>query len=99
VAVTDIRGRGDSSADRPQDNPTAVGHDIAALIRHPGGPAVIVGHSFAAKSAGQVAVRDPEPVRGLVLVGFDPAMAKLNDDDLRMGNVRDISGVLTETTR
>lgn len=69
VAVMDIRGHGDSSADWPQYDPTAVGHDIAAVIRHLGGPAVIVGHSFAAKSAGQVAVREPELVRGLVLVG------------------------------
>lgn len=69
VAVMDIRGHGDSSAEWPQYTPTAVGQDIAALIRHLGGPAVIVGHSFAAKSAGQVAVREPELVRGLVLVG------------------------------
>ncbi|MFE3001900.1 alpha/beta fold hydrolase [Nocardia sp. NPDC059246] len=69
VAVKDIRGHGDSSADWPHYHPTAVGHDIAALIGHLGGPAVIVGHSFAAKSAGQVAVREPELVRGLVLVG------------------------------
>ncbi|MDY0829842.1 alpha/beta hydrolase [Microbacterium sp. BG28] len=69
VATADLRGHGDSSAgfDVYGDVPTA--SDIAALIRHLGDPAVIVGNSMAAGAAVIVAAEHPELVSGLVLVG------------------------------
>ena len=69
VATADLRGHGDSSAgfDVYGDVPTA--SDIAALIRHLGAPAVIVGNSMAAGAAVIVAAEHPELVSGLVLVG------------------------------
>ncbi|WDG18448.1 alpha/beta fold hydrolase [Microbacterium sp. Clip185] len=69
VATADLRGHGDSSAgfDAYGDVPTA--SDIAALIRHLGAPAVIVGNSMAAGAAVIVAAEHPELVSGLVLVG------------------------------
>jgi pimeloyl-ACP methyl ester carboxylesterase len=69
VAVTDLRGHGDSSPvfSAYGDEPTA--DDIAALIEHLSGPAVIVGNSMAAGSAVLVAAQHPELVSALVLIG------------------------------
>jgi pimeloyl-ACP methyl ester carboxylesterase len=69
VAVTDLRGHGDSSAafSAYGDEPTA--DDIAALIEHLSGPAIIVGNSMAAGSAVLVAAQHPELVSALVLIG------------------------------
>lgn len=69
VATADLRGHGDSSADFDSygDVPTAA--DIAALVRHLGAPATIVGNSMAAGAAVIVAAEHPELVSGLVLVG------------------------------
>jgi len=80
VAVMDLRGHGDSdhSFSEYGDLPTAA--DIEALVRHLGGPAVLVGNSMAAGSAVIVAARYPELVRGLVLIGpfvRDPAASAL----------------------
>lgn len=70
VVTMDLRGHGESSLDWPEYSPTAVAADITALITHlGGGPAVIIGHSFAAKSAVQVAIANPELVDKLVLLG------------------------------
>ncbi len=69
VATMDVRGHGDSSADWPAYSTPAVADDITALIHHLGGPAVVVGHSFAAGSAAMVAERSPELVEGLVMLG------------------------------
>jgi len=69
VALTDLRGHGDSSAtfDDYGDEPTA--GDVTALIEKLGGPAIIVGNSLAGGSAVLVAAARPDLVAGLVLVG------------------------------
>ena len=69
VAVTDLRGHGDSDATFTVygDEPTA--SDIAALIDQLGGPALIVGNSMAAGSAVIVAAEHPDLVSGLALIG------------------------------
>lgn len=69
VALTDLRGHGDSDAGFTDygDEPTA--GDIAALIEQLGGPALIVGNSMAAGSAVLVAAEHPELVSGLALLG------------------------------
>lgn len=69
VAVTDLRGQGDSGATFTEygDEPTA--GDIAALITQLGGPALVVGSSMAAGSAVLVGAQRPELVTGLVLIG------------------------------
>lgn len=69
VAVTDLRGHGDSDASFVAygDEPTA--DDIAALITELGAPALIVGNSMAAGSAVLVAAEHPELVTGLALIG------------------------------
>jgi pimeloyl-ACP methyl ester carboxylesterase len=69
VVTTDLRGHGDSDAAFSSYGTDATAADIAALLRHLGEPAIIVGNSMAAGSAVIVAAEFPELVSGLVLVG------------------------------
>ncbi|HZE37616.1 MAG TPA: alpha/beta hydrolase [Stackebrandtia sp.] len=69
VATMDVRGHGESSLGWNEYSPTAVSHDVEALVRELGGPAVVIGHSFAAKSVSQLASREPGLVSAMVIVG------------------------------
>lgn len=69
VATMDLRGLGESSARWDDCGQRAMGDDALALVRHLGGPAVVVGHSFTPDSATYAAVEAPEDVRGVVLLG------------------------------
>lgn len=69
VAAMDVRGHGDSSTRWPEYSTPAVADDISALINRLGGPAILIGHSFAAGSSAMVAARTPEAVDRLVLIG------------------------------
>ncbi len=69
VAALDIRGHGESSAEWPSYTRTDVAGDIAALVRHLGGPAVVVGHSFSGGAATIVAARHPELISAVVELG------------------------------
>lgn len=69
VATTDLRGHGDSDATFTAFGDVETAGDIAALIAHLGGSAVIVGNSLAAGAAVIVAAEHPAAVDGLVLVG------------------------------
>jgi pimeloyl-ACP methyl ester carboxylesterase len=62
VANADLRGHGESSPDWPSYSRADVASDLLALIRHLGGPAVIVGHSFAGGSATIAAAQAPDLV-------------------------------------
>jgi pimeloyl-ACP methyl ester carboxylesterase len=62
VANADLRGHGESSTDWPSYSRTDTASDLLALIRHLGGPAVIVGHSFAGGAATIAAAQAPELV-------------------------------------
>jgi pimeloyl-ACP methyl ester carboxylesterase len=76
VAVTDLRGHGDSDAGFASYGDAETAGDIIALVEALGGPAVILGNSMAAGSAVIAAAERPELVSGLVLVGpfvRDPA--------------------------
>ncbi|MFJ9371147.1 alpha/beta fold hydrolase, partial [Nocardia sp. NPDC101769] len=72
VANADIRGHGESSMNwTSHDGSTAISRtdvagDLLALIRHLGGPAVIVGHSISGGAATIAAARAPELVSGVV---------------------------------
>ncbi|MCY0939535.1 alpha/beta fold hydrolase [Streptomyces sp. H34-S4] len=66
VATTDLRGHGESSTGWASYTRTDVAGDLLALIRHLGGPAVIVGHSFAGGSATIAAAQEPELVSAIV---------------------------------
>ncbi len=72
VAVADLRGHGDSSmgwksvTGKDAISRTDIAGDLLALIRHLGGPAVIVGHSISGGAATIAAAMEPELVSGIV---------------------------------
>ena len=66
VASVDQRGHGESSADWPSYTRTDSAADLLAVVRHLGGPAVLVGHSFTGGSATIAAAQDPESVTAIV---------------------------------
>ncbi|MBO4269708.1 alpha/beta fold hydrolase [Microbispora triticiradicis] len=69
VAAMDLRGHGESSLGWGSYTRTDTANDIVALIEHLGGPAVVVGHSFAGGAATIAAARRPELVGALVEIG------------------------------
>ena len=68
VAIVDLRGHGDSTAPDGCDN-RGNATDVAALVAHLGGPAVILGNSMGAAIGVLVAAEHPDLVSGLVLIG------------------------------
>ncbi|ACU38308.1 alpha/beta hydrolase [Actinosynnema pretiosum subsp. pretiosum] len=76
VATVDLRGHGESSTGWPEHTRTAIAGDLVALIRHLGGPAVLVGHSISGGAATIAAATAPELVTALVeLTPFTRAQA------------------------
>jgi pimeloyl-ACP methyl ester carboxylesterase len=69
VAVTDLRGHGDSDPTFETYGDEATAGDLIALIEHLGGPAVVAGNSLGAGAAALVAALRPDLVSGLVLIG------------------------------
>lgn len=69
VAVTDLRGHGDSETTFTSYGDAETGGDVLALIEALGGPAVVVGNSMGAGAAVYAAAERPDLVSGLVLVG------------------------------
>jgi pimeloyl-ACP methyl ester carboxylesterase len=84
VASADLRGHGDSSMGWPSVtgkeaiSRTDVAGDLLALIRHLGGPAVIVGHSISGGAATIAAAQAPELVSGIVEINPFTLTQKLN---------------------
>jgi pimeloyl-ACP methyl ester carboxylesterase len=69
VAAADMRGHGESSTGAWKSiSRTDVAGDLVALIRHLGGPAVIVGHSLSGGAATIAAATAPDVVSGVVEV-------------------------------
>jgi pimeloyl-ACP methyl ester carboxylesterase len=72
VASADLRGHGESSmgwtsvTGTEAITRTDIAGDLLALIRHLGGPAVIVGHSISGGAATIAAAQEPELVSGIV---------------------------------
>jgi pimeloyl-ACP methyl ester carboxylesterase len=66
VATADLRGLGESSVGFPAYSRTETAKDLIALIRHLGGPAVIVGHSYSGGAATIAAAREPGLVSAIV---------------------------------
>lgn len=79
-AVTvDLRGQGESSVPWPAYDVPSVGADILALVEHlGGGPAHVIGTSFAPGAAVWAAAERPEAIRSLVLIGAFVREAKIN---------------------
>ena len=72
VAIADLRGHGESSmgwksvTGTEAITRTDIAGDLLALIRHFGGPAIIVGHSISGGAATIAAAKEPELVSGIV---------------------------------
>lgn len=69
VATADLRGHGESDVSFASYGDAETASDIAALVRHLGTPAIVVGNSMSAASAVIVASEYPELIEALVLVG------------------------------
>ncbi|MGH9060837.1 MAG: alpha/beta fold hydrolase, partial [Acidimicrobiales bacterium] len=83
VATVDLRGCGESSVDWTSYNQPDIADDLMALIRHLGGPVVLVGHSISGGAATIVAAKAPELVTAVVELG--PFTRKL---DFALGDLR-----------
>ncbi|HEX6342541.1 alpha/beta hydrolase [Umezawaea sp.] len=66
VATVDQRGHGESSADWASYTRTDSAGDLLAVVRHLGGPAVLVGHSFTGGSVTIAAAQEPGSVTAVV---------------------------------
>ena len=66
VANVDIRGCGDSSTGWKGYERADIARDLVALVRHLGGPAVIVGQSISGGAATIAAATAPELIAGVV---------------------------------
>src|SRR5438477_11320921 len=66
VAAPDLRGLGGSSVGFPAYSRTETAQDLLALIRHLGGPAVIVGPSYSGGAATIAAARAPQLVSAIL---------------------------------
>ncbi len=69
VALSDLRGHGDSDPTFGSYGDLDTAGDIVALISALGGPAVVVGNSMAAGAAVCAGAEHPELINGLVLLG------------------------------
>jgi len=78
VATADLRGHGESSTVWPSYTRTDTAGDLLALIGQLGGPAVIVGHSFAGGSATIAAADAPGQVSAVVEVDPFTLVPKLS---------------------
>ena len=78
MAAADLRGLGESSTGWASYTRTDTAADSLALIRHLGGPAVIVGHSFSGGSATIAAAQAPELVTAIMEIGPFTRVPKLS---------------------
>ncbi|MHA3702149.1 alpha/beta fold hydrolase [Jatrophihabitans sp. YIM 134969] len=88
VAAVDLRGCGESSVDWPEWTRTAIAGDLLAVIRHLGGPAVVVGHSIAGGAATIAAATEPSLVTAVVELAPFTRDASIALGDLRTRRVR-----------
>ncbi|MDQ1304953.1 MAG: hypothetical protein QG671_782 [Actinomycetota bacterium] len=76
VANVDIRGCGDSSPDWDGYSRSDIAGDLVAVVRHLGGPAVIIGHSISGGAATIATATAPDLITGVVeLAPFTRAQA------------------------
>ncbi|MFF5895584.1 alpha/beta fold hydrolase [Streptomyces argenteolus] len=88
VAAVDLRGCGESSTGWPEWSRTAVAGDLLAVIRHLGGPAVLVGHSFSGGAATIAAAREPSLVSAVVELAPFTRKQSISPGDLRVKRCR-----------
>jgi pimeloyl-ACP methyl ester carboxylesterase len=88
VAAVDLRGSGESSVQWPSYSRTDIAGDLIAVIRHLGGPAVLVGHSISGGSATIAAAQAPELITGIVELAPFTRKQSIKLGDLRNARYR-----------
>jgi len=88
VAELDLRGHGESSVGWAGHSRTDLAGDLLALVRHLGGPAVLVGHSIAGGAVTIAAAQAPELVTAVVEIAPFTRQQKIKLGDFRVGTYR-----------
>ncbi|MFC0505250.1 alpha/beta fold hydrolase [Micromonospora costi] len=88
VAAVDLRGCGESSAHWPSFTRTDIAGDLLAVIRHLGGPAVLVGHSISGGSATIAAAQAPDLISAIVELAPFTREQAMKLGDLRVASYR-----------
>ncbi len=88
VAAVDLRGCGESSVGWPAWSRTAIADDLLAVIRHLGGPAVLVGHSISGGAATIAAAREPSLITAVVELAPFTRKQSIRLGDLRVKRFR-----------
>jgi pimeloyl-ACP methyl ester carboxylesterase len=88
VAAVDLRGCGESSVQWPSITRTDIAGDLIAVIRHLGGPAVLVGHSISGGAATIAAAQAPDLITGVVELAPFTRKQAVKLGDLRSSNYR-----------
>lgn len=88
VAQVDLRGCGESSAEWASYTRTDIAGDLVALVRHLGGPAVLVGHSIAGGAVTIAAATAPEVVSAVVELAPFTRKQSMGLGDLRVASFR-----------
>ncbi|MFG2113777.1 alpha/beta fold hydrolase [Streptomyces sp. NPDC048718] len=88
VAAVDLRGCGESSVDWPAWTRTDIAGDLLALVRHLGGPAVLVGHSVSGGAATIAAAQDPSLITAVVEIAPFTREQSMCLGDLRVTRYR-----------
>lgn len=88
VAAVDIRGCGESTAEWPSYTRTDIAGDLLAVVRHIGGPAVLVGHSISGGAVTIAAAQAPDLIAGIVELGPFTRKQALSLGDLRSKRYR-----------
>ncbi|MGX6604630.1 alpha/beta fold hydrolase [Micromonosporaceae bacterium Da 78-11] len=88
VAAADLRGCGDSSATWTEYSRTAIAGDLIALVRHLGGPAVLVGHSISGGAVTIAAAQEPALISGVVELAPFTRKQSIKLGDLRVKRFR-----------
>ncbi|MFJ8544725.1 alpha/beta fold hydrolase [Streptomyces sp. NPDC093586] len=88
VAAVDLRGCGESSVGWPAWSRTDIAGDLLAVIRHLGGPAVVVGHSVSGGAATIAAAREPSLITAVVELAPFTRKQSVRLGDLRVKRFR-----------
>ncbi|MER7935018.1 MULTISPECIES: alpha/beta hydrolase [unclassified Streptomyces] len=88
VAAVDLRGCGESDAAWTDWSRTAVAGDLLAVVRHLGGPAVLVGHSISGGAATIAAAREPSLITAVVELAPFTRKQSVRLGDLRVRRFR-----------
>ncbi len=88
VAAVDLRGCGESSAGWTSYTRTDIAGDLLALVRHLGGPAVLVGHSIAGGAVTIAAATAAELVTAAVELAPFTRSQSIGLGDLRVASFR-----------